>query len=292
METETRKGFTLVEMLVVISIIGVLAALLLPAVQAARESARRTQCINQAGQLAKGVISYDTRSSRFPGYRNRVGGRPASWIVAILPDIEQTSVYALYNDPATAPPPTTPIRLLHCPSDPVRATTDATTSYVANAGMYYGTLTSGTVTINGAESEKAANGVFHAYFDNRVATASSDFVDGQTHTLLLSENLQAGDWAAVVKQTNVFVWHPVAAPAVPEQTINGNKETAVPGPDSARPSSAHTGGAIVAFADGHTQFLRENIEYKVYQHLMTPDSAKSDIPAANKTPMPSEADYN
>ena len=85
-------GFTLVELLVVISIIGMLMALLLPAVNAVRENGRRTQCANNQGQIAKAMFSYVTNKGSFPGYRgNRAGTgatpleRDTSWFVAIAP---------------------------------------------------------------------------------------------------------------------------------------------------------------------------------------------------------------
>ena len=61
-----RSGFTLVELLVVIAIIGILVALLLPAVQAAREAARRNQCMNNVSQLSKGMLNYENAKKGFP----------------------------------------------------------------------------------------------------------------------------------------------------------------------------------------------------------------------------------
>ena len=91
-----RFGFTLVELLVVIAIIGILVALLLPAIQAAREAARRTQCTNNLKQLALAMHNYsDTHRCIPPGvlaqkpfpYRN------ASWLARLMPHIEQTAAY-------------------------------------------------------------------------------------------------------------------------------------------------------------------------------------------------------
>ena len=90
-----RQGFTLVELLVVIAIIGVLVALLLPAVQAAREAARRTQCSNNLKQLALAVhLSYDTYHV-FPP--SRVSDPGDTWLVYAMPYIEQQSTYNLWD---------------------------------------------------------------------------------------------------------------------------------------------------------------------------------------------------
>lgn len=90
-----RTGFTLVELLVVIAIIGILVALLLPAVQAAREAGRRSQCTNNLKQMALGLHNHHDTFRRLPGGGNSsaLGGHGLSWMVYVLPYIEQNTVY-------------------------------------------------------------------------------------------------------------------------------------------------------------------------------------------------------
>lgn len=153
-----RDAFTLVELLVVIAIIGVLVALLLPAVQAARESARRSQCVNGIRQLAIGMQNYHDAKKQLPaGNFSCCWG---TWQMAILPFIEQQQLGALYqfipkgigalhNDylytavkPAANPPVNnlqvvqTRISTLTCPSDEPQVDNRQVTyhNYVANYG--------------------------------------------------------------------------------------------------------------------------------------------------------------
>lgn len=102
---QPRAAFTLVELLVVIAIIGVMVGLLLPAVQAAREAARRMQCSNNLKQIGLGIHMYHDAYRALPptAYTLQVAtmtNRPASWIVRILPFLEQTAAFELtrFND--------------------------------------------------------------------------------------------------------------------------------------------------------------------------------------------------
>ncbi|QDU30763.1 hypothetical protein ETAA8_59110 [Anatilimnocola aggregata] len=137
-----RRAFTLVELLVVIAIIGVLVALLLPAVQAAREAARRSQCSNNLKQLGLAIHNYHDTFQYLPISISRwsEGARPTpvrngkGWIVSILPHAEQTALYTRFekyfngdftggaglNDPAVEcrDAMKTPVKFLQCPSDP------------------------------------------------------------------------------------------------------------------------------------------------------------------------------
>lgn len=108
----TNLGFTLVELLVVIAIIGVLVALLLPAIQAARESARRTQCTNNMKQLGLGAINFESAQKRLPpsGQCDSTGGASTTYMIHsvatyILPFIEQQAIYDKFDtetNPLTA----------------------------------------------------------------------------------------------------------------------------------------------------------------------------------------------
>ena len=91
-----QLGFTLVELLVVIAIIGVLVALLLPAVQAAREAARRTACLNNVKNLSLGSLNHEASKKQLPPGRKFDQWDTYTWTQAILPNIEQQAVYQLY----------------------------------------------------------------------------------------------------------------------------------------------------------------------------------------------------
>src|SRR5262245_56744666 len=104
MRTSTRNAFTLVELLVVIAIIGTLVALLLPAVQAAREAARRNTCSNNLKQLATALTMREGSTKDLPGYINVLGikGTPnqvrASWVITTFPYLEQQQLFDQWNN--------------------------------------------------------------------------------------------------------------------------------------------------------------------------------------------------
>ena len=230
-QSKKQPGFTLVELLVVIAIIGTLVALLLPAVQAAREAARANTCRNNLKQLHTALSLRETSLGELPGYINKLGipgdaaanQNRASWVVMTFPYLELTNVSDLWNQrgangrPNVADSQAFPsIEILICPSDPQEITGQPALSYVGNAG-FIGNDRSGTPSFLGdvGGPENAANGVF---FD-RTRTAKGGPLpadardkdpfepekkmtiayiqakgDGTTSTLMLSENLNATHW--------------------------------------------------------------------------------------------------
>jgi prepilin-type N-terminal cleavage/methylation domain-containing protein/prepilin-type processing-associated H-X9-DG protein len=222
------RGFTLVELLVVIAIIGTLVALLLPAVQSARETARGNTCRNNLKQLMTALTNMDTTQKRLPGYINEVSdptspknaangqltrGRRASWVVMCFPYMEQTAVWDRWSQNFTTLPAddpdngmTPPIEGLVCPSDAPDTIGEPWLNYIGNAGQGFSDSTRGTDT-----KEHVANGVF---FDNaknteilgagqddgreshpEIRMSFSNVPDGLSKTLLLSESVHTWFYA-------------------------------------------------------------------------------------------------
>ena len=119
---KVRAAFTLVELLVVIAIIGILVALLLPAIQSAREAARRTECQNHLKQIGLAIQTYHDTQKAFPMGRDRTDQLGVSWAFRLLPQIEESAIYASrdktkrVDDEANALAMRTPIQIYACPS--------------------------------------------------------------------------------------------------------------------------------------------------------------------------------
>ena len=210
-------GFTLVELLVVIAIIGILIALLLPAVQAAREAGRRMECLNNFKQTALGLQAYHDTMGSFPigdaeWPRPLVGGASmVTWLVAVLPFIEQDALYQtidqnvvwpIYYNPSTKFPPgnaeawRTNIPTYTCPSDdnddppPGGAWIGFSHGNVVGCFSADGTYGEPGVPLDGcndgAENPSVASGK-RAIFNINLAHRIRDVADGTSHTVAISE---------------------------------------------------------------------------------------------------------
>jgi prepilin-type N-terminal cleavage/methylation domain-containing protein len=316
------RGLTLVELLVVIAIIGILIALVLPAVQAAREAARRAECTNNVRQLALAVHGFHDAQKRLPGFVNSVGGeanRIASWPIMLFPYIEESNLWDRWNRASAPSPevnPAPPIDLLACASDSFDDPSLGNLSYVANCGMAILAMkpvAPGTVL-------QLADGVFFMRVAPPEVSESPTalwsmtlprIVDGMSQTLLLTENIQAGEYGSkeyfftsgldipnairLVSDAQLltgFVWdydpEISASPPTDERCINVKRNYGDRGPVTsyyfARPSSFHGSGVNAAMCDASVFFLREDIEYKVYEQLMTSNGAKSNMQGPRSDP--------
>lgn len=291
-----HRGFTLVELLVVISIIGVLMALLLPAVQSAREAGRRTTCSNNQHQMALAAIVFNEANGSLPGWRNRLSSTFPSWPVMILPFVERNDIYKTW---AAGSPSTPYVSLFVCPSSPLSTGTSSLT-YAGNCGP-------GTSSLKWDGVMHDASGTTSA---TRVTVSLDEIAggDGCTNTLLLSEKCgvnatNASDpphsWAVQPSATVSFTFalgvtavpgfgNPGAAP--PAKIINSGSTTSLPGFWS-QPSSNHPGGAVVAFCDGRAGFLKDSLTGSVYANLLNPNNAIASTGWVTRTAILSEADY-
>ena len=220
MDQSNIRGFTLVELLVVIAIIGILIALLLPAVQAAREAARRAQCINNVKQWMLAMQNFVSAKKTFPGGAYTFpGGARQGWPPQIWPYMEEENIFARYDYKVgyyrapNALPLTDPNRLnapsaVHtkaysCPSDrgpgyyawPGNGTLSIRGNYVINWGPYpYQPL-------SGANFPPKASAPFgftdFTSPDKCRFSSPKNFTDGLSKTMLLSEYIMHPDDAAV-----------------------------------------------------------------------------------------------
>lgn len=216
-----RRAFTLVELLVVIAIIGILVAMLLPAIQSARESARKTQCISNIRQVALALVNYHDRNGHFPPSGEWASGISTetmyesadmgpNWVIRILPDLEQQALYDQFDFSVPIPHPNnreargTTIPVMRCPTDYVGVPYESAPSardkspdigdnwargnYAANGanGPLGGDGKSATP-IEGPNSNGWADPRRRGVMGPNVGLGNRQIQDGMTHTMLVGE---------------------------------------------------------------------------------------------------------
>jgi len=292
-----RTGFTIVELLVVITIIALLMALIFPVLSSAREAARRALCVTNMQQLTKAATTYATIKGSFPPLmglpKSGVGAnmpKQYGWTFYLLPYVERTDVYDTIigrNSSATAQPDfVVTIQVYMCPSDPPETAGDITPlSYAANAGMQ-------DVASGNKPPDWRANGVFHNTNNFGQSWTPEkldlDFLakgDGARNTFCYLENVNLVSWANATEPDLGVIWQNAT-------TINPGLNRDLPGAcdyPHARPSSRHPAGFVVSFCDGHVSFVNEAIDYTVYSRLMTPAGKFTATPGTATGPLQNQA---
>lgn len=280
-----RKAFTLVELLVVIAIIGVLVALLLPAVQSAREAARRMSCSNNLRQMAVAVHNHHDTLGYFPHAASETPGVECcsadknnrlgfSWAFHMLPFIEQQNLYDQTDYDVIS---VTPVKTYFCPTrrQPGKYTTSAKTDYAANVGTVTG----------GFRGSWGQDGAFVRQWKKPQSVAIGtpvenfrrfgDFSDGTANTLLFAEKqLHATVWGTAGGDNEVW-----QNPGWDEDILRVGNEA--PQPDKMHPDSkqaqhwsrkfggSHPAGLNAARVDGSVGFVAFNVDATVWLRFST-----------------------
>lgn len=268
-----RQGFTLIELLVVIAIIAVLVALLLPAVQQAREAARRTQCKNNLMQIGIALHNYEMRHECLPPgsidpnrpIRNEAKGYHVGWMVQVMPDLDCSNVFQRFNfsvdvyDKANDGPRGVQISTLLCPSNgAVRGLGTGITTY---AGCHHDIEVPIDIDNNGV-----------LFLNSRIRYR--DIRDGSSNTIFVGETADVDPlgWASGTRATlrntssiggggmGLRPGMPVVA-AVPP--VDPNAALLEVGGFS----SVHAGGAQFVLGDGSVRFINQSINPQVFKNL-------------------------
>ncbi len=268
------RAFTLVELLVVIAIIGVLVAMLLPAVQAAREAARRASCLNNVMQLGLSLHSYEFHFESLPPgstnpegpIRNEPQGVQVGWIVKVLPYLEQNAMWRKFDQAKGAYAPenalvrSSEMNVLECPSDPHDHINSArTVARSGYAGCHH-------------DVEASIDEDNHGLLFLNSKIQFRDMYDGSSNTILLGEAITFPDELGWVSGSRATLRN---TSTIERPRLMAEIEAEKDRPEDPSRSSTFVGGfgsnhpgvANFAFADGATRMIEEGIDKKVLQQL-------------------------
>lgn len=292
MPANSRRGVTLIELLVVVAIIGMIVALLLPAIQQAREAARRTECQDHLRQIALAIENHHAAQRRFPAGAFKVpqgiGPDSKSWsfLAELLPRIERNDLHRAGGVPRNSLRSSgiadQSISLYLCPSDGFAGPSlDAgnlegfpvgLTNYKAVMGANWGADSSQKLDEIGAEWRNPSRAGSYDGLDDgdgpmfrsdvKKPRGQANIQDGSSTTFLLGEALHEEDhFTSWPYANNVY-----STCAMPPNLSTGNPHW---WPNAQGFRSAHPGGLQFAFCDGGVRWIDESIELSVYRALAT-----------------------
>jgi prepilin-type N-terminal cleavage/methylation domain-containing protein len=294
----TSRGFTLVELLVVIAIIGVLVALLLPAVQAARESARRTQCANNLKQIGLAIHNFEDTFKMLPPTHINTSSvtKGMSWMVVILPYLEQQNLYELFDpaatydtapNPAAMAMPAASLKVYQCPSRRSGVQMSDSVPQVGATGDYAATSVADPNVGNFQWQHQSPN-VLWGPMIGGIRNGSSwtlrlklaDTTDGLTYTAFVGEkhiyakDLNKGGSSGgsadgciyLTEQTGWYECHNVRNMAHPAGISRGASDNYSPERYKMF-GSWHPGMCQFLFGDGGVRPVRQNIDLTTLERL-------------------------
>jgi prepilin-type N-terminal cleavage/methylation domain-containing protein len=311
--SKNRAGFTLVELLVVIAIIGTLVGLLLPAVQQAREAARRSACTNNTKQLALACLNYESTRKRLPASNDRSVATAAgwSWIVHILPFIEEVNLYnsmsastgrfasAWSATNAGSVNTQTVLTQLVCPSSTL---TNPSSTTAGNGALtnYKGAAAASVISATEPASvDSGANGgggilTLHTWQASMVANTSYGGIDlrqvgdGLSKTVMIGETCEdnatgLSGWSQgttawiTAGDATALSYTSGTVPAITKKMGRGTS-AALYGAARANAglSSFHTGGLILhGYGDGHTSAISADVDTNVIGAVYTRNNGEA-----------------